>query len=160
MRFLKRRTKPLLAPALIAARWWADEMRGGYNRFNLGDESDTGGIVVAMATLHYGRADEPKAGSIDAFELYLARALSDELYRLEAIRKKLDPKQRPNWHPVIFLHVDHGPEGMLLDALRATKTTGLSMSIPTKSSMSITTSEVKVACGYQSDWVELPIPAP
>ncbi len=152
MAWFKKRPTPILPSAAAAARWWADHLRQGYNRFQVDDSSPTGGFITAMgAVAHAGRGNAPTKDQIDSFELWLATSISRELLRLT----KAYNNHNLDFVPYVDLGVDYSPKGLLRQALIERDLFDHSMVMPTKSHMTVTPTGVQVIPGYKASPIEL-----
>ncbi len=158
--FLRRRTSPLRPAAVVAANWWANHLDGS-NRFSLGSTSSASGMIVALGAQHHVLSGYPDDTRVGVFQSYLARAITTELEKRERRQGKQPARGLPpHLPPVVTLTVDYGPEGLLREALVASDTLDLSMSLPVKSAMEVTDASVKVKPGYGANYIELTASSP
>lgn len=121
--------------AKAAAKWWADQLRGGAKLDN-GDESRQGGMAMMLGLLAQSAERKGRdTGKVDAFEEALAR-------RFEAID---DGKWK---FPIAG--VDYHPDRHLVEAAEEV---GLDLGMaspPWKTSMYSLAGKVTVYCGYRA----------
>lgn len=118
--------------AKVAARWWADQLRGNAKLDN-GDDSEAG-IFGSVLSSMLQEAEKSKRPSDDAdkFEVALVDRLLEE-----------DSK----W---LCVGVDYHPDGILQSAAdRVGVQLGMA-SLPWKTNMRIENDTVRVSCGYRS----------
>ena len=114
----------------VAAKWWADRLRNvGPGNFNNGDESSTGGMAMALATL-LAMNSQPSEDAIDLFEAKLA----------ETIKKHVEDRGS------MTLSVDYGPDYILSSVAQETGVS--SNGFPWKTTMWIYKDKVTVSAGY------------
>ena len=157
MRLRQKRPTPILPAAAAGAKWWADHLRAGYNRFNVDGNSPNSGFIALIGALaHSHRGTSPSEAQIAAFELCLAAAMSKDLLR----QRKMYEKRNLGYVPRVTTGVDYSPETLLRQALIETGLFDHSMVMPTKSHMSVTPTEVWVIPGSGTNRVDLPIAEP
>ena len=120
-----------------AAKWWADQLRGNAKLDN-GDDSETGGMAMIMATIL--QSQEKRKRPADAADKFEA-ALTDALCEKGGGR--------------FWFGCDYSPDYFLSSvAEKAGVDLGMS-SLPWKTSMWIEDNTVRVACGYRAEAVKL-----
>ena len=122
-----------------AARWWAGRLRG-QSKLDNGDQSETGGMVWAMATmLQQTEKDNRAPEQIDAFEIALTDVLIENESRIQ----------------FSGFGVDYHPDWILS---RAAERAGVDLgmvSLPWKTYMHIRGDSVRVSEGYGADFVDV-----
>ena len=115
-----------------AAKWWADQLRGGAKLDN-GDTSRRGGLTMAIGLmLQNAVASKRTPEQIQAFE----DALVDILQGLEDVELRYG------------LGVDYHPDRVLQAAIDASGCPVSMTCLPWKTHMHIKDGEIMVACGY------------
>ena len=161
MNLRKKQPTTLLLSAVTAAAWWAQYFDDSV-RWDVGDDSRTGGFAAAMVALSATEAPPVTPEQIAAFQAILARKLTDDLnsqVEWEAKRARWARRHRRDnspGTPHVYLKVDYCAEGMLADAI---KEAGIrsSSALPTSSSMRVELDEVSVSAGYQAGWENVPL---
>ena len=130
--------------AEIAAKWWADQLRG-IAKLDVGakpNEALGSAAFVAMSTiLQIEDHAKVQDSQIAKFQSILCEAIDGVLSR----------------RPSLILDVDYGPDQMLGDALRSVECTGFAP-LPWKTTMWIGPESVTVSCGYQAPTEQLYTP--
>lgn len=126
--------------ARTAARWWADQLRGG-SKLDMGADSKQGEMAEIMGQiLQRKQLDGMQPDSINAFEEKLA----------EAIEKNLSQSGRASFG------VDYHPDMILADAAEATELQLGMATLPWKTQMWVYPDKVEVSAGYGAPAQEVP----
>lgn len=139
-------------PAAIAAKWWADQLRTGFEPSNgSADEEGTVANILGndpspvMASLFSRKHDEEQCTPerVDAFETALA----------EGIQEMLDQEFQSSYGNTFG--VDYHPDPILSKALAIAGIHESMTTLPWKIRMKVFEGRVTVGAGYGAAWKEL-----
>lgn len=112
----------------IAAKWWADQLRGGRPKLDNGDDSRTGDMVAVIAMMTQASRPRLDPETIDAFETVLAARIEHD--------------------GIGYISVDYDPDIVLSECARSVGLTLGMTDLPWRTSMWIDVDRVTVRCGY------------
>jgi hypothetical protein len=125
--------------ARAGAKWWADVLRDGAKMDN-GDQSQTGGMVFAMAII--GQAESRSEQDEEQYQRF-----EDEL---ATVIEESDDKYG------LYVGVDYHPDSILSDAAeRAELVHDGITTFPWKTSMSFRDGKITVGYGYRAPMVQI-----
>ncbi len=136
--------------AVIAAKWWADQLRG-VPRHDAGDAR----LNFALAGMALLNRNQPTDGQILKFEAFLGSAIQQELIQSDSWRRAIE-KDDSGWGSAFrTVATDYGPEPILRDALHEAGIKVNSGLLPVKTVMWVSPGSVRVSAGYRAEIVEL-----
>jgi hypothetical protein len=131
-----RRRETLRESVKVAARWWADQLRGKVEQDN-GDA-----LQSAFATRAAGLIRPLDPLQIDLFEVDLAQKLDAALDEEE--------RRRRYGEPHLVFGTDYGPDPMMAEVCEELEIRQTMLRFPFKTVMWLYPECVKVACGYRA----------
>lgn len=121
-----------------AAKWWADQLRGGAKLDN-GDKSETGAMTFMLAAM----LQVQETALLDSIKIQkFEDCLSEILQETEA-------------RSYFSFGVDYHPDGILCDAAEKAGVSLGMTTLPWKTTMWINGDKVSVRCGYGAETVNL-----